>query len=76
MMSKTLFTIKTSGMSDNKQNAGTQDRIRIDANDRSEVEYVHQQFPWLKHEEIFKAIKEKGPIRENVIRFLESVKKP
>jgi len=32
-------------MADNKNIAGTQDRIRIDANDKSEVEYIHRQFP-------------------------------
>jgi len=60
-------------MSDSKQNVGVQDRIRIDANDPSEVEYVHQQFPWFKHEQIKKAIKEKGPFREDVVRYLQEV---
>jgi hypothetical protein len=57
-------------MSDSKQHEGMQDTIWIDANDPSEVEYMHQQFPWVKREEIVKAIKEKGPIRDNVIEYL------
>lgn len=62
-------------MSDSKQNVGVQDRIRIDANDKSEVEYVHQQFPWMTHEQVQKAIKEKGPYREDVIKFLQDQKR-
>lgn len=58
-------------MADNKQSVGTQDRIRIDANDKSEVEYVHQQFPSLSHQEVLDAIKEKGPYRDDVMKFLQ-----
>lgn len=48
-----------------------QDRIRIDSNDPSEVEYVHSLFPELEHEDIVKAIKEKGPIRKDVMEYLK-----
>jgi hypothetical protein len=61
-------------MSDNKTNVGQQDRTRIDANDPAEVEYVHRQFPHLKHEQVLEAIKNKGPIREDVIKFLQNLK--
>jgi hypothetical protein len=61
-------------MSDNKTNVGQQDRIRIDANDPAEVEYVHRQFPHLKHEQILEAIKNKGPFREDVIKYLQNLK--
>lgn len=58
-------------MSDNKQNTGKQDDIRVDSNDPSEVEYLHGKFPDKSHEEIKKAIKEKGPFRKDIIAFLE-----
>ncbi|MET0465531.1 MAG: DUF3606 domain-containing protein [Chitinophagaceae bacterium] len=57
-------------MSDNKQNTGKQDDIRVDANDPSEVEYLHQQFPHKTHEQIKEAIKLKGPIRKNIEAYL------
>lgn len=62
-------------MSDSKSNVGKQDRIRIDSNDRSEVEYVHQQYPHLSHEQVLEAIRSKGPYREDVIKYLDGLKK-
>jgi hypothetical protein len=61
-------------MSDNKVNVGQQDRIRVDANDPSEVEYLHRQFPEYSHEEIRNAIESKGPLREDIVSFLMSNK--
>lgn len=58
-------------MSDNKNNTSQQDRIRIDINDSSEVEYVHSLFPELEHEQILNAIKEKGPMRKDVMEYLK-----
>ncbi len=57
-------------MSDNKQKTGKQDDIRVDVNDPSEVEYLHQQFPDRTHEEIKKAIQAAGPMRADIIAFL------
>ena len=62
-------------MPDDKSKQGKQDDIRIDANDKSEVEYVHKQFPKFSHDEIVAAIRAKGPMRQNVIDYLKSVKK-
>lgn len=59
-------------MSDNKQKTGKQDDIRVDANDPSEVEYLHQQFPDKSHEEIKSAIAAKGPIRKDIEDFLRN----
>ena len=59
-------------MSDNKTKTGKQDDIRVDSNDPSEVEYLHRQFPKKTHEEIKKAIKEKGPMRINIEQYLRS----
>lgn len=62
-------------MSDSKQNVGQQDRIRIDANDPSEVEYVHRQYPHLSHQQVLEAILSKGPMREDVIKYLDGLGK-
>jgi len=58
-------------MSDNKQNIGKQDDIRVDSNDPSEVEYLHRQFPEKTHEEIKKAIQAAGPLRANIVAYLQ-----
>lgn len=58
-------------MSDNKNQQGRQDDARVDANDPNEVEYLHRQFPGKSHEEIKKAIKEKGPLRKDIVAWLQ-----
>jgi len=57
-------------MSDNKQNSGRQDRIRVDLNDPSEVEYLHSQYPQKTHQQIKDAISKYGPLRENITKHL------
>jgi len=59
-------------MADDKNITSVQDRIRIDVNDPSEVKYVHSFFPELEHEQIVEAIKEKGPVRKNVMEYLKT----
>ncbi len=54
-------------MLDNKNQQDGRDRNKVDANDPSEVEYVHQQFPNLKQPEVFDAIKSKGSNKEVVL---------
>lgn len=61
-------------MSDNKTNTGQQDRIRVDANDRSELEYLHRKFPEKTHQEITDAIKAKGPLRKDIEAYLKGGK--
>jgi Protein of unknown function (DUF3606) len=61
-------------MSDDKKNVGTQDDIRVDSNDPSEVEYLHRQYPRLSHEAIKKAIEQYGPIRADIVRHLDGKK--
>ena len=58
-------------MADNKNDKSQQDRVRIDVNDPSEVEYLHSLFPGLEHQQIVDAIKEKGPMRKDVMAYLE-----
>lgn len=53
-------------MPDDKKNTGKQDDIRVDANDPSEVEYLHSRFPERTHEEIKEAIRNYGPLRKNI----------
>ena len=57
-------------MSDDKMNRGNQDDIRVDINDKSEVEYLHSQYPKKSHEEIVDAIRRYGPMRENIVKEL------
>jgi hypothetical protein len=58
-------------MTDNKTQTGIEDDIRVDVNDKSEIEYLHQQFPTKSHQEIIEAIRTAGPMREDVIRYLK-----
>ena len=60
-------------MSDDKSKTGQQDRILVDVNDPSEVEYLHQQFPDFTHSEIIDAIKSNGPLRKDVVKHLSSM---
>jgi hypothetical protein len=69
-----LVPVKHTTMADNKINVGQQDRVRIDANDPSEVEYVHRQYPHLRHEQVLEAIQKVGPDRETVIQYLKNLK--
>ena len=57
-------------MADDKQNTGKQDDIRVDSNDPSEVEYLHRQFPSKTHEEVLQAIKQYGPMRQDIMNAL------
>jgi hypothetical protein len=61
-------------MADDKGNMGQQDKIRIDANDPSELEYVHREFPHLRHEQVLEAIQKVGTDREAVIQYLKNLK--
>ena len=58
-------------MSDNKQNTGKQDDIRVDKNDKSEVEYLHSQHPSYTHQEIVDAIEKWGPMRKDIEAHLK-----
>jgi hypothetical protein len=66
--------IKTFVMTDNKQNTGKQDDIRVDSNDASEVEYLHGQFPGKTHEQIKEAIRKAGPMRSAIVKYLQGNK--
>ena len=57
-------------MSDDKMNRGRQDALRVDINDKSEVEYLHQQYPNKTHEEVVDAIRRYGPMREDIEKEL------
>jgi len=58
-------------MTDNKNIQGMRDRIRVDARDPAEVEYLQQKFPSLSHGEVLSAIREGGPFRKDIIRYIE-----
>ena len=57
-------------MADDKSNTGKQDDIRVDKNDPSEVEYLHQKFPGKSHEQIKQAIQTYGPFRKDIEKAL------
>ena len=57
-------------MSDDKTNRGRQDDLRVDINDKSEVEYLHSLFPQKSHEEIVDVIRRYGPMREDIVNEL------
>lgn len=59
-------------MADNPEQRGRQDRDRVSADQPYEVEYLHRKFPHLSHEQILEAIKAKGPMRDDVMSFLEA----
>ncbi len=59
-------------MADNKNITTKQDRIRVDVNDSSEVEYIHKKFPRLSHAEIVKAIRKAGPFRKAILTSLRA----
>jgi hypothetical protein len=61
---------ENSFMSDDKTNRGRQDDLRVDINDKSEVEYLHSQFPNKSHEEVVDAIRRYGPMREDIVKEL------
>ncbi|MFN8309213.1 MAG: DUF3606 domain-containing protein [Chitinophagales bacterium] len=58
-------------MSDNKENKGQQDRIRVDATDPNEVEFLHRQYPHKSHQQIKEAIRRFGPLRAAIVKALE-----
>jgi len=43
----------------------------INPNEPDQIEYVHHQFPWLSHDEVAHAIREKGPNPERVLQYLQ-----
>ena len=58
-------------MADNKKYKGKQDRIRVDAKDPAEVEYLHKQYPTLSHQAIHGAIRAAGPMRADIKAYLK-----
>ena len=57
---------------DSKQNQGQQDRLRVDLNDLSEVEYLHSQYPEKSHQQVKDAIKKYGPMRADILKYLDT----
>ncbi|WP_205513956.1 DUF3606 domain-containing protein [Longitalea arenae] len=61
-------------MPDDKNITGRQDDIRVDGNDSIEAEYLQSQFPGKTQEQIMEAIKAAGPVRADIIEYLQRVK--
>ena len=64
--------ITKSFIMDNKKYITTNDRIRVNAHDPSEVEYLHSKFPELSHAVIKQAIVKAGPVRQNIVKYLRT----
>ena len=62
-------------MSDSKSLAGREDRDRISSNEGYEVEALHRQYPYLKHEQVKELIQKYGPTRTKIEAYLDSLKK-
>lgn len=60
---------------DNKNIQDNRDRIKVDSNDASEVEYLHSRHKEYTHAEVLEAIKKYGPYREDIEKHLQSGKK-
>jgi hypothetical protein len=58
-------------MPDNKSKKGRPDRERVDAFDRSEFRQLHKRFPSLSVQAISGAIRCAGPMRRNIVRYLQ-----
>lgn len=61
--------------SNHKTEKDQPDKLKVDAKNISEVEYLHSQFPTYSHLEITNAITIAGPLRDDVIIYLNNYKK-
>lgn len=57
-------------MADDKTIHDGRDAAKVDANDRNEVEALHQQWKQFSHSQILEAIKEYGPLRKDIETYL------
>ena len=53
-------------MADDKTRQDGRDDVRVDASDKSEVEYLHRQHPRHTHQEVVEAIEKYGPMRKDI----------
>jgi len=58
-------------MADNKKKQDGRDDAKVDSKDKSEVEYLHQQYPKHTHQQIVEAIEKYGPYRKDIIAHLK-----
>ena len=58
-------------MSDNKNKQDGRDGARVDSKDKSEVEYLHRQYPNHTHQQIVEAIEKYGPLRKDIEAHLK-----
>ena len=62
-------------MTDNKKLKGKQDRIRVAAKQKSEIAYLHSRYPLLTRRQIIAAVKSAGPMRRNIVKYLDKAVK-
>ena len=54
-----------------KNNQDGRDDSKVDSKDKSEVEYLHSQFPKHTHQQIIDAIEKYGPVRKDIEAHLK-----
>jgi hypothetical protein len=59
-------------MLDNKPTTAQQEDVRIDTNNRDEIEYLHRQFPAKTQREVLEAIKNAGAFKGDIVRYLRN----
>jgi hypothetical protein len=58
-------------MADNKSKKDGRDRSRVNSKEGYEVEYLHQQYPDLSHQQVYGAIRAAGPVRKDIVKYLK-----
>ncbi len=58
-------------MADNKNVNDGRDRSKVDSKDPSEVEWLHQQYPSLTHQQVLDAIHAAGPLRNKIEAWIK-----
>lgn len=57
-------------MADDKMKRDGRDRSRVSSSEAYEVEYLHQQYPRLSHQQVYAAVRKAGPNRKKIEEYL------
>ena len=56
---------------DNKKTQDGRDRSKVNSKEAYEVEYLHQQYPKLSHQQVYAAVRKAGPSRAKIETYLQ-----
>ena len=59
-------------MSKSNEGKEVRERVKVDITAKTEVEYVHTQFPHLSYQQIIDAINNHGPYRKEIMDHLRT----